>query len=242
MNTESRCLLNGKIYCATCGSRLVVSTNGKYIYNENGEKMKKLRYECHGKIRKARECDGQTGYVSGKLDQAIDNVVRNIFSQMKSIPKSEVVNSGIKALQHEQESLYKTAQRKYTKAAADLAELKAEVIKAIRGESKFTSELLSELITAAEKEFVEIEATKNRAKQGLDGCHLRMVEMQAQYDEVISWTELYDNANLAAKKMIIANLINRIEVGTGYQIHIDFNIDIRNLWNIDFFSHIQHTA
>ena len=41
MNTDSRCLLNGKVYCATCGSRLVVSTNGKYIFDEDGNKMKK---------------------------------------------------------------------------------------------------------------------------------------------------------------------------------------------------------
>ena len=53
-----------------------------------------------------------------------------------------------------------------------------------------------------------------------------MEEMQAQYDEVISWTELYDAADLPAKKMIVANLINRIEVGEDYKIHIDFNIDL----------------
>gem|GEM_PF-1838619 len=52
------------------------------------------------------------------------------------------------------------------------------------------------------------------------------------YDEVISWTELYDAVDLAAKKMIIANLINRIEVGTDYQIHIDLNIDIAH-FNIE---------
>jgi hypothetical protein len=59
-----------------------------------------------------------------------------------------------------------------------------------------------------------------------------MEEIQAQYDEVISWTELYDAADLTAKKMIVANLINRIEVGTDYDIHIDFNIDLSQ-FNID---------
>jgi len=52
--------------------------------------------------------------------------------------------------------------------------------------------------------------------------------MQVKYDEVISWTELYDAADLAAKKMIIANLVSRIEVGTDYQIHIDLNIDLEH--------------
>ena len=40
------------------------------------------------------------------------------------------------------------------------------------------------------------------------------------------WTELYDAADLAAKKMIVANMINHIEVGEGYTLHIDFNIDL----------------
>ena len=142
----------------------------------------------------------------------VDGVIRHIFENMRSIPKSEVVNSGLVALQQEQESRLKTAQRDYTKTAADLAELKAEVIKTIRGEGKFSSELLNELITQTETKLAEIEAIRNTAKQELDGCKHRIVEMQVRYDEVISWTELYDAADLAAKKMIVANLINRIEV------------------------------
>jgi DNA invertase Pin-like site-specific DNA recombinase len=231
MNTESRCLLNGKIYCADCGSRLVSSANGKYIYID-GVKMSKLRYLCYGKSRKQTDCHGQSGYNAQKLDNVVDGVIRYIFSQMKNIPKSEVVSHGLAAVRQEHESRYKAAQREYTKAAADLAELKAEVLKAIRGESKFTPELLNELITEAEKGLAAIEAARNTAKQELDSCKHRMTEMQAQYDEVISWTELYDAADFAAKKMIIANLINRIEVSTDYKVHIDFNIDLSH-FNIE---------
>ena len=86
-------------------------------------------------------------------------------------------------------------------------------MKAIRGQSRFTPELLNELIVETEKGLAEIEAVRDTAKRELDGCMYRIEEIQAQYDEVISWTELYDAADLPAKKMIIANLINRIEVG-----------------------------
>ena len=228
MNVKSRCLLNGKVHCADCGSRLTITTNGRFNYDENGEKYKRLRYSCYGKTRKQTDCQGQTGYSSNRLDSVVDGVIRHIFDCMKSIPKSEVVNSGLAALQKEQESRYKTAQREYIKEAADLAELKAEVLKAIRGQSKFPPELLNELITEAESSLAEIEAVRNTAKQELDSCKNRMSEMQAKYDEVISWTELYEAADLAAKKMIVANLINRIEVGTDYKIHIDFNIDLEH--------------
>jgi len=222
MNTESRCLLNGKLYCAHCGYRLHVAT-GKFI---KGETQRQLFYICYGKSKKRTDCDGKSTYSHKKVDGIVDGVIRQIFDNMRSIPKSEVVNSGLLALQREQESIYKVAGRKHTKANADLAELKAEVIKAIRGKSKFPPELLNELIAGAEKELAEIEAARDTAKKALDGCKYRVEEMQAQYDEVISWTELYDAADLPAKKMIVANMINRIEVGEGYKLHIDFNIDL----------------
>jgi len=231
MNTESRCLLNGKVYCADCGSRLVVTTNGRYIY-ENGEKLKKLRYSCYGKSRKQTNCHGQTGYTAKRLDSMIDGVIRHIFENMRNISKSEVVTSSLAALQRESESRYKVAQRNYAKTATDLAELKTEVVKAIRGESKFQSELLNELIAQAESGLVEYETICNKAKHELDECKYRVAEIQARYDEVISWTELYDAADLPAKKMIIAHLINRIEVGTDYQIHIDLNVDLAH-FNIE---------
>jgi len=77
MHKESRCLLNGKVYCASCGSRLIVATNGTYI-EENGVKLKKLRYMCYGKTRKQTECHGQTGYSANRLDGLVDGVSSTI--------------------------------------------------------------------------------------------------------------------------------------------------------------------
>jgi hypothetical protein len=50
--------------------------------------------------------------------------------------------------------------------------------------------LLNALITEAEKKLADIEAVRDIAKRELDGCKYRMEEIQAQYDEVISWTAI----------------------------------------------------
>jgi len=42
----------------------------------------------------------------------------------------------------------------------------------------------------------------------------------------MTWTELYDTADLSARKMIIAKLINRVEVDIDYQLLIDMNVDL----------------
>lgn len=227
MNTESRCLLSGKVYCSDCGSRLVVTSNNRLI-EVNGTKVKNLRYICYGKTRKQTDCHGQTGYTASKLDGVVDGIIRRIFTNLRCIPKSEVVAHGLLELQREKEAIYKTAQKEYTKATTDLAELKAEVIKAIRGESSFSPVILNDLIIQAEKKFSEKEKLQNTAKQELDGCKYKIGEIQAKYDETISWTELYDAADFTAKKMIIANLVNRIDVGRDYQISIDLNIDLKH--------------
>ena len=36
----------------------------------------------------------------------------------------------------------------------------------------------------------------------------------------------YDSASFEAKKMIVSQLIRRVEVYRGYQIHVDFNFDL----------------
>ena len=53
-----------------------------------------------------------------------------------------------------------------------------------------------------------------------------MDALNAQYNDIISWADMYDNASIEAKKMIVNCLIKRVEVRRDYKLHIDFNIDL----------------
>ena len=46
------------------------------------------------------------------------------------------------------------------------------------------------------------------------------------YEERISFSDLYDSASFEAKKMIVNQLIRRVDVYRGYQINISFNFDL----------------
>ena len=52
-----------------------------------------------------------------------------------------------------------------------------------------------------------------------------LASLNAQYDDIISWADMYDTASMEAKKMIVNCLIKRVEVYRDYKLHIDFNID-----------------
>jgi len=63
------------------------------------------------------------------------------------------------------------------------------------------------------------------AQAAFDEGQAVMASLNAQYDDIISWADMYDTASLEAKKMIVNCLIKRIEVFRDYKLHIDFNID-----------------
>ena len=187
--------------------------------------VKRVRYICYGKTRKQTECDGQTGYTAHILDGIIDKVVRQIFERMKAIPKSEIVNIRYREKMEERKALLKSAKSDYAKAAAELDTLRAEVIKSLRGESAFPQDLLSSLISDCETKCLEVQHTMEAAQAAYDEGQAMLDALNAQYDDIISWADMYDSASMESKKMIVSCLIRRVEVYRDYRLHIDFNID-----------------
>ena len=144
---------------------------------------------------------------------------------MKAVPKSKIVNLRYREKREERKSLLTSVRADYTKAAADLDMLKVEVIKALRGESAFSKEMLSTLISEAEAKCAELKQNFEAAQAACDEGKAVLAALNIQYDDIISWAEMYDTASFEAKKMIVNCLIGRVEVYRDYKLHIDFNID-----------------
>ena len=126
---------------------------------------------------------------------------------------------------NERKNLLRVVRADYTKASDELETLRAEVIKTLRGESTFSKELLSSLITETEAKCTQLLEQLNAAQAAYDEGKDVLESLHSQYAKVITWAEMYDYASTEAKKMIINCLINRIEVYQDYKLHIDFNID-----------------
>ena len=229
LNTRGQSLLAGNVFCGHCGSRLALTTNGKaYPCKEDAHRIvKRVRYICYGKTRKQTECDGQTGYTAHILDGIIDKVVRQIFERMKAASKSEVVGVRYREKMEQQKALLRSVKADYTKAAAELEALKSEVVKAIKGESSFSKELLASLILDAERKCQELQAALEQAQADYDAGEATLQSLNSQYDDMISWADMYDSASMESKKMIVGCLIRRVDVYRGYRVHIDFNIDFK---------------
>ncbi len=72
---------------------------------------------------------------------------------------------------------------------------------------------------------LELQKQFEAAQAAYDEGKAVLASLNAQYDEIISWADMYDTASIEAKKMIVNCLIKRVEVYRDYKLHIDFNID-----------------
>ena len=152
-------------------------------------------------------------------------MVRQIFERMKAIPKSEIVNTRYREKMEERKRLLQSVRAEHVKAAVELDMLKAEVIKALRGESAFSKDLLGSMVSEAEAKCTELQKQFEAAQAAYEEGQTVLSSLEAQYDDIISWADMYDSASLEAKKMIVHCLIKRVEVCRDYKLHIDFNID-----------------
>ena len=72
---------------------------------------------------------------------------------------------------------------------------------------------------------LEVQQQLDAAQAAYDEGQAVLASLNAQYDDIISWADMYDTASIEAKKMIVNCLIKRVDVYRDYKLHIDFNID-----------------
>lgn len=228
LNIHGKSLLAGNAYCGHCGAKLELTSSRKWRKMADGslDDTLRIRYTCYGKLRKQTNCTGQTGYTVHILDEIIDKAVRQIFSKMRGIPKEQIVTKRYEKENAERKNHLQDLQTQRNKAEKDLFALKTEVLACIKGESVLPRETLAEMITAQEEKLTELENLCEAASEELEKTAELMDKVSRLYDELISYADLYDSANFEAKKMIVNQLIRRVDVYRGYQINISFNFDL----------------
>ena len=148
-------------------------------------------------------CTGQTGYTVHILDEIIDKSVRQIFSKMRGIPKEQIITRRYEREVVERKNHLQTIQVERDKAQKDLISLKAEILACIKGESVLPKETLAEMITAQEEKLRELDVLYESSYAETEKTAELMDSVSKLYEELISFSDLYDSASFEAKKMIV---------------------------------------
>ncbi len=159
------------------------------------------------------------------LDKTVEDVIHQLFDKLKSIPENEIVSQKYQETVKAVQINLNKAKTDFAKVTKELSDYKAEVVKVIRGESSFSSDLLNSLIADAQEKSNEAEKTIAILQNELEDSKRMLTEIKSQYSKAISWSEIFDEADIEAKKMIVSYLIKKVSVRRGYDVDIEFNID-----------------
>ena len=226
LNTRGKSLLTGNIFCGHCGARLCVTTSGKGRRRQDGTDVVRMRYTCQTKSRTHGECDGQTGYTVEKLDAMIDSIIQGIFSRVRSLNRKDVVNACVSNDLNAKKAFLRKAQKDYEKAEKDLQRLKSEIVNALTGASAFSPELLNSVIQEQSQRCEELRNALNEAEKDYAESDSQIEVRSQQYDDLLEWSAAYETASISAKKVIVARMIERVDVYRGYQLKLKLNISV----------------
>ena len=54
-----------------------------------------------------------------------------------------------------------------------------------------------------------------------------------EIQKTLEWADIFDQAPLETKQMILASLIERVKVGRGYKINVQFKLSVRQFLDPD---------
>lgn len=156
----------------------------------------------------------------------IDSIIQGIFSRVRSLNRKDVVNACVSNDLNAKKAFLRKAQKEYEKAEKDLQRLKSEIVNALTGASAFSPELLNSVIQEQSQRCEELRNTLNEAEKDYTDSDSQIEVRSQQYDDLLEWSAAYETASISAKKVIVARMIERVDVYRGYQLKLKLNISV----------------
>ena len=226
MRTKGRALLSGNIFCGHCGCRLATSRYVEKYRRKDGtvSNVEYGRYVCYHRSRKLNDCDGATTYKADKIDSAVIELMRNIFSKISGCPEEDKIQSAYNKMMAANHAMQRTLEQNLEKSKKQLEVMRIEIGKVLAGDSIFTQEDLTLGLQKLKTDIAEYEEKLRQLKdEDLQKKEAANSVIPA-YKQFKTWAEEFEDASFEAKKMIACQLIKRVEVRQGYILNIELNL------------------
>ena len=225
MNTKGHTLLSGNLFCGHCGSHMIASSWWDRYTRADGTKVdrKRYRYLCYHKARKLCECEGASAYTADRIDAAILDLIRTYLERIKTTPKDLAIERKYRQRLKELQTRKRQLEKEHEAISRRLQGLTDEIGKALTRDSKFDADTLSAAINRAREDLTRNEELLAKCAQELTEQATLTEGLDGKYEQFRSWAEVFDRASKEEQKMIVCQLIQRVEIRKGDEITVDFN-------------------
>ena len=230
MNMSGHALMKGNIFCGHCGNRLTLATSGHKYIDKNGTEHRTthFRYRCHYGVNHPDICDGQSVYSVDKLDAIIEEIVLLQLAKIRASNGSEVIEKAHSAHVINAQAYCERIRAELSKKEQELNDYQAEILKAIRGTSVFSKDILAPLISQAQADIRVLTADLEKAQSDLNECCNVKDREVSEFRQLQSWADLYKTCSFDEKKMFLSRFIKHLYVYRDYRLEIEFNVSFED--------------
>ena len=214
-------LLAGIVVCAHCGAKMSAFLHTDRYKLADGSIREKVqaKYNCYQRGQHLRECDGQSLYLAERVDGVVLALVDQMFQQIKQEPYDRSIEQRIRQQDAEWNRKKQAAEKKIQAARHKQQRYEEEIVRCLDGQSAFAEAMLARLIQQAE---AEVQQAKNEYAELLknDSSRTTVQQIRKYYDEFLGWANEFNLASITRKRTILAELLEKVEVGKGYRVRI----------------------
>lgn len=193
-----------------------------------------MRYTMQNK---KTECDGQQ-LVTGINCQPesiyadfMTKIVIQLFERMKTAPRSQLIQKQREKELQLANSSVANLEKLHAAAERELESYKKEIIKTINGTGSFGADILGEMIEDTRSKLTALAQELEQAKEKAADLKNSAVAVQKEYDKIMSWADLYAGSSIEGKKMILRQLIERVNIGKNFEIEVEFKISVTQFFD-----------
>ena len=225
-------LLNGFLYCGTCGSRMSSNHVVRHHVRADGSitVSRTQRYYCCQKKDGLRcQCIVQHTYVTAKVEALFLKQLSDLLLPLLSCSPQELAEQRVCQTRSEIGERYTQVEADRNTVAEEIALLEQETLACLRGKSKFSAQQISDLL--ASKKCVAEQIDKQLCSFQAELLALNAVVRETQFrieKHQHLWIE-YQTACFERKKVILSCFVLDVKISIGYTLGITECGHIANL-------------
>ena len=159
------------------------------------------------------------------LDGMVTEILHQVFSKMREASESEIIQRTQDNLMVDVKEQLASAKREFAKATKEYEDVTAKLMALIRGESSLPESVLTEMAEEAHRKMMRASDEVSAMNAEMHRTEERAESVRREYHAVLKWSEMFDESDMAVRKMVAGYIIKRINVYSEYRIHIEFNIN-----------------
>ena len=82
------------------------------------------------------------------------------------------------------------------------------------------------MIEETRNKLLDLAQELEQAKAKAADLESSAVAIQKEYDKIMTWADLYAGSSIEGKKMILRQLIDRVNIGKNFEIEVELNISV----------------